>query len=131
MKVVIIGGGIAGVSLGILLHKLGTDFVINEKESGIPARGNAFLMHADGVSILKKIMGEDLHSIELPGQFIDTFTLKRPDGTELKYIKMEPWQCMRRSSLIEVLYSLIPLEKFKKNRTFLRFLYDDVTGKAI
>ncbi len=53
MKVVIIGGGIAGMSLAILLHKNGFQVVVNERENEMPLLGNAFLMHSDGVSILK------------------------------------------------------------------------------
>jgi phytoene dehydrogenase-like protein len=47
MKVVIIGGGIAGVACGILLNKAGFEVSVNEREADVPMRGNAFLMHAD------------------------------------------------------------------------------------
>lgn len=47
MKVAIIGGGIAGMSLAILLHKQGFQITVNEREQSIPLLGNAFLMHSD------------------------------------------------------------------------------------
>jgi 2-polyprenyl-6-methoxyphenol hydroxylase-like FAD-dependent oxidoreductase len=42
MKIVIIGGGISGITTGILLHKSGFEVCICEKEDGIPSKGNAF-----------------------------------------------------------------------------------------
>jgi len=53
MKIVIIGGGIGGMALGIMLHKGAKEVVICEKDPEIPAKGNAFLMHSDGVSVLQ------------------------------------------------------------------------------
>lgn len=42
MKVVIIGGGIAGMTLAILLHKKGYQVIVNEREQEMPLLGNAF-----------------------------------------------------------------------------------------
>jgi len=39
MKVVIIGGGIAGLTLGILLRKKNIETVINERLENMPVRG--------------------------------------------------------------------------------------------
>jgi 2-polyprenyl-6-methoxyphenol hydroxylase-like FAD-dependent oxidoreductase len=55
MKVVIIGGGVAGLSLGLLLNKQNIEVVINEKMTEFHTRGHAFLMHLDGWSILEEL----------------------------------------------------------------------------
>ena len=128
MKVVIIGGGIAGMSLAILLHKNGFQVVVNERENEMPLLGNAFLMHSDGVSILK-LLNKDDAPLELPGKLIDTFLLKSPDEVELKYQKLEPWQCIRRSELIKFLYQQLPEALIIKGRVFSHFLYE--SGKAV
>jgi 2-polyprenyl-6-methoxyphenol hydroxylase-like FAD-dependent oxidoreductase len=54
MKVVIIGG-VAGLSLGLLLNKQNIEVVINEKMTEFHTRGHAFFMHLDGWSILEEL----------------------------------------------------------------------------
>lgn len=55
MKVVIIGGGIAGLTAGIMLKNKKWEVVINEKVDGIFNRGHAFLMNSHGLSILNEL----------------------------------------------------------------------------
>jgi 2-polyprenyl-6-methoxyphenol hydroxylase-like FAD-dependent oxidoreductase/predicted DsbA family dithiol-disulfide isomerase len=123
MKIVVIGGGIAGMSLGIQLHNRGADVVVCERDEEIPARGNAFLMHAEGLSILETLRTSNKLT-HLPGRLIDTFNLKRPDDTEVKYLKLEPWQCIKRSDIITFLYCLFPKENIRKGHIFSHFRYD-------
>lgn len=127
-KIVIIGGGIAGVSLGSFLFQQGISFSISEREKDIPIRGNAFLMHSDGISILEKVLKED-ETLQIPGKTIDTFKLNLPNSKQLKFLKMEPWQCIRRKDIIEFLYERIPRNTVHTNRQFSHFLFDD--DKAI
>lgn len=75
MKVVIIGGGIAGLTFGILLKKRNIDVVINERSVGMPVRGHAFLMHNDGLAILKEMNPDK--DVPLPGNKINSFSLRR------------------------------------------------------
>ena len=124
MKIVIIGGGIGGMALAILLHKKGYSVSVNEKETKVPNIGNAFLMHSDGVSVLDMFASYS-NVKELPGKFIDTFILKSPNDTALKYLKLDPWQCIKRPDLINYLYSLLPANKIKSGRTFSHFLYEE------
>lgn len=118
------------MALAIFLNKAGVDVCINEKETKVPAKGNAFLMHSDGVSVLNLFKNNDLH-IELPGKLIDTFVLRRPDETDVKYLKLEPWQCIKRRDLINFLYQLLPSEKIKRGREFSHFLYEGKVAKAV
>jgi 2-polyprenyl-6-methoxyphenol hydroxylase-like FAD-dependent oxidoreductase/predicted DsbA family dithiol-disulfide isomerase len=129
MKAVIIGGGIAGLTLGILLHRKGKKVVVNERSTQIPLRGNAFLMHAEGISILKGL-SEGLIEYKIPGKVIDTFSLKRPDDEEVKYQKLDPWQCIKRKDIIEFLYQLIPHKLIRHGREFSHFLFEDKKAVA-
>jgi 2-polyprenyl-6-methoxyphenol hydroxylase-like FAD-dependent oxidoreductase/predicted DsbA family dithiol-disulfide isomerase len=123
MKTVIIGGGIAGLTMGILLHRKGTPVVVNERSNSIPVRGNAFLMHAEGLSILKEL-SEGMSEYKIPGKVIDTFSLKRPNDEEIKFQKLDPWQCIKRKDIIEYLYQLIPHRLIRHGREFSHFLYE-------
>ena len=122
MKIVIIGGGIAGIAFGIIMKNKGHQIVINERFNEIPLGGNAFMMHEDGLTILKNILGEDCI---IPGSEIDTFILKRPDETELNNTKMEHWQCIKRKDLVNTLLMYVDKSAIKYNRSFSHFLYDN------
>ena len=84
MKAVIIGGGIAGITMGILLHRKGLEVIINERSCSIPLTGNAFLMHSEGVSILKEL-GNGYSHKKIPGKLVDTYSLRRPTDEEIKF----------------------------------------------
>ncbi len=127
MKIVVIGGGIAGVAFGIIMKRKGHEVVINERCSTTPTMGNAFMLHGDGISILTKILNDE--SLSVPGDLIDTFILKRPNETEVKYVKMDPWQCMKRVDLVVSLMSVIGPSVMRFNRVFSHFLYEN--GKAV
>ncbi len=111
MKFVIIGGGIGGLTMGIFLHKNGEQVVINEREKDIPKGGNAFLMHAEGLSVLKELFHE-FDPLTMPGKFINQFSLRKPTDEEIKFQKLDPWQCIKRIDIIEFLYSLLPSETY-------------------
>src|SRR5580704_17738984 len=123
MKVVIIGGGIAGLTLGIFLRKRNIDVIINERSKGMPGHGHAFLMHNEGLSILNELAENNTEL--LPGKKVDEFCLRRPDGEKIKHIKLTDWQCIKRVDLIHFLYSLFPNEKIKEGRTFSHFIYEN------
>lgn len=129
MKVVIIGGGIAGLSIGIFLRRSNFDIIICEREVTIPSRGNAFLMHSEGVRILKELSYGGFSNNTFPGSIIDRFSLRRPDDSEVMFQKMDPWQCIKRREIIEYLDSFSPDHLIKYNRNFSHFEYKD--GKAI
>ncbi len=123
MKVVIIGSGIAGLTLGRLMLQRNIDVVFCERTIGRNALGHAFLMHTDGLNILKEMQSNT--NVEIPGLSVDSFTLKRPDGTDVKRMQLNSWRCIKRTSLIGFLYALIPAEKIKEGRAFSHFIYED------
>ena len=130
MKVVVIGGGVAGITAGALLYRQQHNVVVCERAAGIPARGNAFLMHNDGIGILNELKKIDRKIyMPLPGKTINKFVLKRPSGKELMNMKIAPWQCIKRSEFINFLYSLVPYDIVKEGRVFDGFLYEN--GRAV
>ena len=122
MKIVIIGGGVAGLAFGIMMNRRGHQVVINERNTEIPLSGNAFMMHDHGLTILKKIVNNDL---AIPGASIDSFILKRPDNKEVKHTKMEAWQCVKRIDLIKTLLNVIDPSCLRFGRSFSHFIYED------
>ena len=127
MKAVIIGGGIAGLTIGVLLQKRNWDVVINEKSSGILSQGHAFLMSEDGYSILAEFFNSTKTSLN--NKQVNLFSLKRPNGEEVIKIKLDGWRCLKRIDLITFLYSLFDENSLKKGRAFSHFLFKD--DKAI
>ena len=122
-KVVIIGGGVAGLTLGLLLKKNNIEVIINEKQSEMTTRGHAFLMHIDGWSILEELKkGTDL---TLPGEEIGAFCLNNQDGEPIKRQKLNLWRCIKRRDLIQFLYDLFPAEQIKGGRVFSHFIYEN------
>ena len=122
MKVVIIGAGIAGLTLALFLEKYGMEVVVNERAAGTPGGGHAFLMHHDGLQILEELTADK--SVALPGQLVAHFSLKRPDGQVLQHLQLEAWHCMKRSELTLFLYRLLE-NKVQEQRVFSHFLYQD------
>ncbi|MDB5247087.1 MAG: hypothetical protein JWQ40_1481 [Segetibacter sp.] len=122
MKVVIIGGGIAGLTLGASLNKKDMEVVINERSVGMPIHGHAFLMHLDGLSILNQLRENEKEAFQ--GKVVDTFRLKRPEGKEIKHLRLSNWQCFKRCDVIRFLYSLDKKGIIKEGREFSHFIYE-------
>ncbi len=127
MKTVIIGGGIAGLSIGILLRNNHHDVVVCERSHELPSRGHAFLMHTEGKNILTELKNGTTTS--LPGSKVEAFSLRRPGGKEIKHLKLQHWKCIKRYDMMQFLYSLIPNDTINFNRGFSHFIYED--GKAV
>ncbi len=123
MKVVIIGGGIAGLTLANFLQNDNVEVVVNERAVGSRGGGHAFLMHTDGLSVLEELSDSPL--FELPGQLVEKFCLKRPNGNEVQHLPLDNWRCIKRTELTHFLYSKLPAGVIKDNRHFTHFIYDD------
>lgn len=127
MKVVIIGGGIAGLTLGILLRKSNIEININERLQNTPTRGHSFLMHLDGLEILRELGA--VYKQPLPGTPVKSFIMKRPEGEEIKHVQLDSWKCIRRHDLLNFLRTLLPESFVVQGRDFSHFIYR--RGKAI
>ncbi|AWG21251.1 hypothetical protein FFWV33_06745 [Flavobacterium faecale] len=128
MKAVIIGGGIAGMTMALLLRKQNWEVIVNERAESMLNQGHAFLMSADGLSILEQFQNEQ--NCCLQKQNVNLFSLKRPDGDEEIRIKLDGWHCMKRVELISYLYSFFSNETLKMGRKFSHFLYEDKVATA-
>jgi 2-polyprenyl-6-methoxyphenol hydroxylase-like FAD-dependent oxidoreductase/predicted DsbA family dithiol-disulfide isomerase len=120
MKYVIIGGGIAGLAIGAFLERKGKEVIVSEKLPGISAQGHAFLLHDDAVSILRQLNLD--HNRRTPGERISLFSLRRPDGSEIKCEELKAWTCMKRSNLLEYMESLINPANLRRGRSFSHFI---------
>lgn len=135
MKIVIIGGGIAGLTLANFLQDERFEVVVNERAIGAIGGGHAFLMHSDGLSVLQEIAS--MHSsgapgmnshfsphLDLPGQLVERFLLLRPDSREVQHLPLDNWRCIKRTELSEYLYARLPENTIRDNRKFERFQYE-------
>jgi len=126
MKIVIIGGGIAGMTIGIELQKKGIEVTIAERQPDLNEKGHAFLMHDDALSILRELGGD---GTDLPGQSVGRFCLRRPNGYEVKNVELDSWRCMKRCELINFLRGLLKPDTIVRGRAFSHFIRKD--GKAV
>ncbi|CAM4122923.1 2-polyprenyl-6-methoxyphenol hydroxylase [Pedobacter westerhofensis] len=122
MKIVILGGGIAGLCMGIYLHQNQIDFSINEKQTYPAVGGHAFLMHHDGFAVLQEITAHT--DCVLPGRKIDTFICKDPQGIVVTEQSLDDWQCFKRTELLDGLMEMLPLANVHNGRIFSHFKYD-------
>lgn len=127
MKAVIIGGGIAGLTMALKLKKNNWEMVVCEKSIGFPHRGHAFLMNYDGIFVLSEFFEKTTN--ELMKQHINLFSLKRPNNEEKIKIQLLDWYCMKRIELISFLRSFFTDKTLKEGRSFSHFLFKE--NKAI
>ena len=127
MKVVIIGGGIAGLCMGIYLHQNNIEVTVSERTVHAAVGGHAFLMHHDGVNVLKELISSQV--FDIPGKLIDTFIFKDPDGEVISEQYLADWHCFKRTGLLDCLSALLPATCLIDGRVFSHFVYEE--GKIV
>jgi len=129
MKVVIIGGGIAGLTQGIFFRKHGYDVTVYERTNEIQTRGNAFLMNGEGLNHLKSF--SESKADDIPNKKVDIFSLKRPSNEELIKISLDDWYCIKRVDLVKFLISFYTNETLKFGYEFSHFDWEDDQAKTV
>lgn len=119
MSTVIIGGGIAGLSLGIFLEQAGFSTIVCERNLESAVKGHAFLMHREGVEQLQQMAGNT--SAILKANHINKFVLKKPDDSLVKSIALHDWYCIKRADLLAYLTEIYPSDKLHRGLTFSHF----------
>ena len=127
MKAVIIGGGIAGLTMALHLKRKNWEVVVCEKAVSLPNRGHAFLMNYEGLSVLSEFFSET--KAHLMKQHVNLFSLKRPDDEEKIKIQLNDWYCLKRIDVISFLYSFFTHDVLIEGRSFSHFIYEN--NKAI
>lgn len=90
-KVVISGGGVTGLTLALMLEKVGVDFVLLEAQADILCSdaGTGICMLPNGLRILDQL-GCYEYLLNQAGDVIDSVTVKGPDGKVLSHT--DGWQ---------------------------------------
>ncbi|HXB92733.1 MAG TPA: NAD(P)/FAD-dependent oxidoreductase, partial [Puia sp.] len=120
MKIVIIGGGVAGMTFASFSQKKGMEVVICERQAEKSSKGHAFLMHSRAISILQDLNPHG--KATMPGEKIGLFRLRRPGGMEVKKEPLDSWLCIKRNDLLDFLESLLPEGTIKRGRCFSHFI---------
>lgn len=123
MKVVVLGGGIAGLCMGIYMHQHAIEVCVNERQIFSAVGGHAFLMHHDGIAVLNELATES--NFSLPGKAVHTFMLKDSTGLIVNEKALEDWQCFKRTDLLACLNQFLPAYSLKNNRVFSHFITEE------
>lgn len=105
-SVVIIGGGIAGLSCGIRLKQSGWDVIVLERSGLDRGIGHGFIVQENGINSLK-VIGVDLRSYK-KGKEIGEFNLLDSKGNFVHSSILNSIMGFRRSDFINILESSIP-----------------------
>ena len=123
MKVVIIGGGLAGFSLGVLLQSRGIPFVVCERDPIGFTRGLAFLVHEDAIALVEEFLPK-FPKPKFPGNIVNDLVLQYSSGKEIAHKKLGSWHGMKRSDLVDFIKNYIDSNFIKYERVFSHFLYE-------
>lgn len=124
MKIVIIGGGIAGLSFALLMQKKGHEVIICERYATMPEFGNAFMVHPIGISSLAGICGLDPSGANFPGRDVHSFQLLTPNNEVIRSEKQLKWRCMSRCELANFLTKFLQPGTIKFSHSFSHFEFD-------
>lgn len=120
MRVVVIGGGIAGMSIALYLKQLNFEVSVHERQRLAASGGHAFLMHHEGMSILRELTAAGL---VLPGSLVDRFDFRNAENELLLEQSLEGWHCFKRTDLLACLEKALEGSPVYNEHHFSHFLY--------
>lgn len=129
MKIAIIGGGIAGLTQGILLKEDGYQVSIFERfDQPLSKKGHGFLMNKKVLDLMESLPSSQ--NKVLPKNKINSLSLYSPNGETLLNENLEDWYCLKRVDLIRYLISFYEANEINYSHEFSRFNFDK-NGTAI
>ncbi len=121
-KIVIIGGGIAGLASAITLRGAGFVTETFERVPAFTGKGLAFLIMKEGLAALDHLgAGESVRRLGRP---IEKAVLRDSVGQILKEEQLEDVVCVRRSELVFLLRSMLPTDAVRRGMEFTGFERD-------
>ena len=123
LKIVIIGGGIAGLTAAIALNK--NKVVVREKNSIHSNSGMAFMIHSKTINDIHSVTKTEL---DLTNSKINNFILEGTGKTH-ESVKLDGWFVLKRNKLLKFLQSQLTDGEYYDNSCFSHFQYKE--GKAI
>lgn len=130
-KTVIIGGGVAGLSLAIAMRKQGYPVIVCEREEKSHSNGHAFLIHPDAMQVLENVIETDPYHL-MPGRPINRLLLKNSSDEVLEDLVLDGWVCMKRCEAIQALSGELADEVVRYGRAFSHFIFqDDIAVAAV
>lgn len=99
--ILIMGGGIAGLTMANLLQKSGIDFRVYEKAPLNNEKGHGFIIPNDGLKILSTIIDSD--KLVDKGNFLTHFTAYNHEGIAIKTQQMNEDFVISRRDLVALL----------------------------
>jgi len=125
LKVVIIGGGIAGLAAAIAFKKNKNQVVVREKNSIHNNSGMAFMIHMKTINDIHSLTDTEL---DLTNSKINNFII---EGNRNKHnsVNLNEWYAFKRTKIIRFLQSQLTDDEYYDNSDFSHFQYKE--GKAI
>jgi 2-polyprenyl-6-methoxyphenol hydroxylase-like FAD-dependent oxidoreductase len=122
MKVMIIGGGVAGLSAYVGLARAGIDSKIYERSPARDQMGHGFILLGNGIDSLNQMGFEkDLNRY---GQPIESFILKTHQGEFIGEAELKNSMGFKRSQFIELLANRIPADALQMGHAFTEFIWN-------
>ncbi len=119
MKIVIIGGGIAGLAAAIALKRNKNEIVVKEKKFTNNNSGMAFMIHESTVRNINSLV-----DIELNVNKYGINNLILRDDLRTNHIKINGWYAIKRVKLLNFLRSQLTTDEYHENYDFSHFQYE-------
>ena len=120
--VVVVGGGIAGLSFAVRYHQLGGRAEIYERGPHAHNGGIGFILLENGLKALERLVARA--AVEHVGNKISDVELKDEHGKILLFQRMEHALGIKRKALLEILASFIPNDMIHIGKEFSHFDFD-------
>ncbi len=121
-KLVIIGGGVAGLSLANFLQKKGVGFNLYEKRNQKSSKGHGFIITDEGLEKLSNII--DINLLYKKGNVLNEYNSFDNNGKLLENKQLNKIFVVSRSSLLNLLESNLPKENMHHNKYMEHLEFD-------